>query len=122
MARPPANAARSGSCRALGKLPKPPKTMSPEQAEVYARYGQLLVDAGTLAATDLPMIEAAARVRVTLEGLYNDADASAATIAALERLHKEQLVQLGLTPASRRGVQRLEAPPDAEGTRLRGLL
>jgi hypothetical protein len=96
--------------------------MTKEQVEVYTRYGQLLVDAGTLAATDMPMIESAARVRAGLDELYADERSSPATIAALERLHKEQLVQLGLTPAARRAVQRLEAPADPEGDRLKSLL
>lgn len=96
--------------------------MNRTQAAIYKRYGKLLLDAGTLAATDLPMLESAARVRATLGDLYEEAGASPATIAALERLHKEQLVQLGLTPAARRAVQRLDAPVDGQGERLRGLL
>lgn len=122
MSRPALNAARQQGTRALAKLPPPPKSMPKDQVQVYARYGQLLVDAGTLAATDLPMIESAARVRATLDELYADESSSAATIAALERLHKEQLVQLGLTPAARRAVQKLEAPLDAEERRLKNLL
>ena len=122
MARPPSNASRTSGRRALAKLPKPPKGMTRDQVEHYARFGGLLVDAGTLAATDVPMLEAAARVRASLGDLYADAGASPATIAALERLHKEQLIQLGLTPAARRAVQRLDAPVDADGDRLRGLL
>jgi hypothetical protein len=96
--------------------------MTREQVDVYERYGSLLVEAGVLAATDVPALESAARVRATLADMYAEPDASAATIAALERLHKELLVQLGLTPAARRAVHRLEAPPDADGDRLRGLL
>lgn len=122
MARPPSNAARPFAGRALTKLARPPKGMNPEQGAYYTRYGQLLVDAGTLAATDLPMVESAARVRAALDDLYSDKDASPATIAALERLHKEQLVQLGLTPAARRAVQRLESPADADSDRLKNLL
>jgi phage terminase small subunit len=122
MARPPANAPVVGTRRALTKLPKAPKWMSEEEAAVYARDGQLLVDAGTLAATDLPMLEASARVEARIFVLRRDPESSDATIAALERLRKEQLVQLGLTPAARRAVQRLEAPSDPEGDRLRGLL
>jgi hypothetical protein len=122
MARPPANAPRSGTHRALAKLPKPPKSLTKDQAEVYDRYGLIMVEAGTLTATDLPALEDAARVRATLDEMYRDADASRATIAAFSRLHKELLVQLGLTPAARRAVQRADAPPDAEGDRLRNLL
>jgi len=122
MARPPSNAAHSG-CKALSKLPRAPKGMTRRQASVFTRYGGLLVDAGTLAATDLPMLESAARVRATLDAMYADPDVSAATVAALERLHKECLIQLGLTPAARRGGgQRLDAPRDSESDRIRDLL
>jgi hypothetical protein len=121
MARPPANARRPPAVSALRSLPKP-RGMTREQAAIYTRYGQLLVDAGTLAATDLPMVESAARVRAALDQLHGDPDASQATIAAFERLHKEQLVQLGLTPAARRAVQRLEDPLSAEAERARRLL
>jgi hypothetical protein len=81
-----------------------------------------MIDAGTLTATDVPLLEGAARVRATLDDLYADPDASRATIAAFERLHKEQLIQLGLTPAARRAVQRLDSPRDPDGDRVRGLL
>jgi FMN phosphatase YigB (HAD superfamily) len=95
--------------------------MNPDQVAIYERYGGLLLEAKMLAATDLPMLEAAARVRATLEGLYQDLRASPATIAALERLHKEQLIQLGLTPAARRSVPKLGTPGDGE-SRLKALL
>lgn len=123
MARPPANAARnSGGRKALAKLPRAPKAMTGGQVDVYERYGALMVEAGTLTATDLPMLEAASRTGATIAEMYADPDASRATIAAYERLHKEQLIQLGLTPAARRAVQRLDSPNDPEGDRLRGLL
>ena len=96
--------------------------MTEAQADVYGRYGRMLVDAGTLRDVDLPMLEAAARVKATLGELYSDPDSSRATIAAFERLHKEQLIQLGMTPAARRAVQRLETPQDGETQRLREML
>jgi hypothetical protein len=96
--------------------------MSRDQAAIYKRYGKLLLDSGTLAATDIPAVESAARVKASLDDLYDDRGSSPATIAALERLHKELLVQLGLTPQSRKAVQRLEAALDEQGERLRNLL
>jgi hypothetical protein len=95
--------------------------MRADQVAVYERYGRLLLEAKMLAATDLPMLEAAARVRATLEEVYSDSRASPATVAALERLHKEQLIQLGLTPAARRTVPKLGANADGKG-RLRSLV
>lgn len=121
MARPPSNAPPSG-LRGLTKLPRPPKSMPAAHAEYYRRFGTLLLDAGTLAATDVPMIEAAARVRADLDELRANPNASAATIAALERLHKEQLIQLGLTPQARRNVGRVTAPSDDDAQRIRELL
>jgi hypothetical protein len=124
MARPPLNAARpSGpTVRTLSKLPAPPAGMKREQAAIYRRYGQLLVDAGSLAATDLPMLESTARVRANLDAMYGRTDGSPATIAALERLHKECLIQLGLTPTSRRASAGGGSGVDAERERIRGLL
>lgn len=123
MARPAGNAARQPAGKALAKLPPAPKAMkSKEQRAIYTRYGQIMVEAGTLAATDLPMLESAARVRASLDEAYADAGTSRATVAALERLHKEQLIQLGLTPASRRSGQRLEPPRDPDEQQVRDLL
>ncbi|MEI7704513.1 MAG: hypothetical protein WCK73_07920 [Deltaproteobacteria bacterium] len=96
--------------------------MRKKQAAHYRRIGGLMFAAGTLAATDVPMLEATARILAELDDAYADETATRGARAALERLHKEQLIQLGLTPASRRTVHRAEAPPDAQSDRLRGLL
>ncbi len=95
---------------ALIKLPRPPKAFTKEQADAYKRIGRALVDARLVGASDMLMVEAAARVLASIQKLYADASASPATIAALERLHKEQLVQLGLTPAARKNTPTLATP------------
>lgn len=123
MARPPANAARqSANLPAIKKLPKAPKGMTPRQIAKYERLGKLLVDAGTLAATDLPMLEDLARVDAAIDDLYSDAQSSKATIAAFHRLSKEIKAQLGMSSAARRAVQRLEDPSNPATDRIRGLL
>jgi hypothetical protein len=121
MARPPSNVARHPQSTGLDALPTP-TGLTPAQVPHYERLGGLMLEAAMLAPTDLPMLESAARVQATLEALYADPASEPAMLKSYERLHQAQLVQLGLTPAARRQVQKVSAPEDPRGKRIRGLL
>jgi D-serine deaminase-like pyridoxal phosphate-dependent protein len=107
---------------ALASLPPPPKSLTATARDKYRRLGKLLIDAGTLAATDVPMLEDLARVDATIDELYADPSASRATLAAYHRLSKEIKAQLGMSSSARKAVQKLGQPDDPDTERLRGLL
>lgn len=126
MPRPTARtpAAKKAKPPGLSKLPPPPKSMSRPQAAAYKRLGELMVDAGTLTAMCLPMLEATARVSAALDDMYSDRQASRPTIAAFARMLKEHLVQLGMGAAALGGARPARSPEseDAEARRYGSLI
>lgn len=99
MARPAANDPRSRKApraEALDRVPPPPKGLKGKARESYQALGELMVEAGTLSRTSVPMLVATARIEAMLEEMYADPKASRATILGYARVHKEHLVQLGM--------------------------
>jgi hypothetical protein len=104
----------------LTDWPAPPEDFNPGESAAWNKLGRSLIAAGTVGEADLLFVEETARVMARRDHMAADPQVKVTTLAAYARLIKEHLIQLGLSPASRKTVSPLGEPEGTSG--VKGLL
>jgi phage terminase small subunit len=100
--------------QALTEWPKAPADFTEAEAAAWDRLGTFLLKLGTVCEADLLQAERVAQVGAMVDQARKNVTLKTTTLASLMRLEEKLRASFGLTPASRRGVDRLpvEEEPD----------